>query len=58
MYHKEVLMVETRRFQNTYFIRNKIPKAIQSKDTEEPNDHVLNPLLMLSQQLNSKTQEM
>lgn len=51
-------MVETRRFQNTYFIRNKIPKAIQSKDTEEPNDHVLNPLLMLSQQLNSKTQEM
>lgn len=31
----------------TYLVRYKIAKAVQSKDTQQPDDHVFYPFLML-----------
>lgn len=35
----------------SYLIRHKVSKAVQSKDTEKPDDQVLQPVLMLLGQL-------
>lgn len=35
----------------SHLIRHKVPKTVQSKDAQKPDDQVLKPLLMLLGQL-------